>query len=97
MQDVCFKGEGLCVIFLKERKCDYDSAGLWAYSLHSQDGEASPAEIEMLTGRLGWFCNGALDARLHGRSIQEVHFTALGPWSQDEVVTRYEFFHFGRL
>lgn len=30
-QDVCFKGEGLCVIFLK-------------------DGEASPAEIEMLTG-----------------------------------------------
>jgi len=30
-QDVCFKGEGLCVIFLK-------------------DGEASQAEIEMLTG-----------------------------------------------
>lgn len=30
-QDVCFKGEGLCVIYLK-------------------DGEATPAEIDMLTG-----------------------------------------------
>jgi hypothetical protein len=41
-QDVCFKGEGLCVIFLK-------------------DGEASQAEIDMLTGLKGRFTSQLSD------------------------------------